>query len=362
MSEAATLRSQRISAQDDDPVELLFARGVTDGLPVVPPTEERVKRMLAAADRDPQELLGAIGPNYGRATVEKIAINAVMAGCHPSYFPVVLAGVEALCEEQFCAHGINVTTYSATPLAIINGPIRSEIGVNCGHNALGHGFRANATIGRALRLIIMNIGGAKPQEITKATMGHPAQFTFCFGEYEEESPWEPLHVEKGFRPEQSTITLFAGHSPFQINDHATRTAEQLALSLGWSMAALWNHKNFPLFSDTVLIVCPEHAKTFAQDGWSKQQLRQFLFEQIRRPVRELRPGVKGGEGFGVSMLRSGGKDREPPTDDTLIPKFPKPENIVIVVAGGTAGRFSAAVPGWAGGDAGSRITTKEIRQ
>src|SRR5882724_11582995 len=130
MPETASLASQRIEIQEDDPIELLYARGVTDGLPVVPPTEERVKRMLAATDRDPQELIGTIGPNYGRATVQKIAINTVMAGCHPSYFSVVLAGVEAMWEEQFCIHGINVTTCSATPMPIINGPIRQKIGVN----------------------------------------------------------------------------------------------------------------------------------------------------------------------------------------------------------------------------------------
>jgi hypothetical protein len=362
MAEAIPLRSPRIQAQDDDPVEMLFSRGVTDGLPVVPPTEERVKRMLAGADRDPQDVIGTVGPNYGRATVEKVAINAVMAGCHPSYFPVVLAAVEALSDEKFNAHALNVTTFSATPLTIVNGPVRQQIGVNCGHNALGHGFRANATIGRTLRLIIMNIGGAKPQQITKATMGHPAQYTFCVGENEEESPWEPLHVEKGFRPEQSTVTLFGGHSPFQINDHASRSAEQLALSIGWTMASVWNHKNFPLFSDTVLIVCPEHAKTFAQDGWSKNDLRQFLFEKIRRPLRELRPGVNGGEGAGVSMVPLRNQSSEPPTDDTLYPKFPAPDSLLIIVAGGTAGRFSAAVPGLARGDSGSRITTKEIRR
>lgn len=361
MSDTAALHSARIQSPDD-PVELLYERGVTDGLPVVPPTEDRVRRMLAATRRDPDELIGEIGPNYGRATVEKIAINAVMAGCHASYFPVVLAGVEAMCEEQFCIHGINVTTFSATPMAILNGPVRGALGVNCGHNALGHGFRANATIGRALRLIIINVGGAKPHEITKATLGHPAQYTFCIGENEEDSPWEPLHVEKGFAADRSTITLFGGHSPMQINDHASRTAEQLALSLGWTMAALWNHKNYPLFSDTVLVVGPEHAKTFAQDGWSKDDLRRFLFENVRRSLRELRPGVNGGEGAGVSMLRTPEKDREPPTDDTLYPKFPKPDSIVIIVAGGTAGRFSAAVQGWAGFDAGSRITTKEIRE
>jgi hypothetical protein len=206
----------------------------------------------------------------------------------------------------------------------------------------------------------MNIGGAKPQQITKATMGHPAQFTFCVGENEEESPWEPLHVEKGFRPDQSTVTLFGGHSPFQVNDHASRTAEQLALSIGWTMASVWNHKNFPLFSDTVLIVCPEHAKTFAQDGWSKSDLRRFLFEKIRRPLRELRPGVNGGEGVGVSMIPLRAQSSEPPTDDTLYPKFPEPESILILVAGGTAGRFSAVVPGLARGDFGSRVTTREV--
>src|ERR1044071_8826489 len=361
MAEAALQSKRLYAAEDEDPHEFFFEKGVTDGVPVVPPTEERVQRMLAATTRDPQELLGTIGPNYGRATVEKIAINAVMAGCHPSYFPVVLAGVEAMCEEQFCIHGINVTTFFATPMAIINGPIRQQISVNCGHNALGHGFRANATIGRTFRLCIINIGGAKPHEITKATMGHPAQYTFCTGENEEESPWEPLHVERGYRPEQSPITFFGAHSPLKIRDPASRDAEQLALSLGWTMAGLWNHKNFPLFSDTMLVVCPEHAKTFKQDGWSKNDLRQFLYEKIRRPLRELRPGVNGGEGAGVSMLRTQKKDRPPATDDTLFPKFSKPEHITIIVAGGTAGRFSAAVAGWAGGEFGSKITTKEIR-
>lgn len=360
MPGAQALHSQRLEAQEDDLFEELYARGLTDGLPVVPPTEERVRAMLAAVGRDPQEILGMVGPNYGPASVEKVAINAVMAGCHPSYFPVVVAAVEGLCEDQFAAHAINVTTFSATPLTIINGPIRRKIGVNCGHNALGHGFRANATIGRALRLIILNIGGAKPQEICKATLGHPAQYTFCVGEDEEESPWEPLHVERGFRPEQSTVTLFGGHSPFQISDHASRTAEQLALSLGWTMASVWNHKNFPVFSDTALILGPEHAKTFAQDGWSKNDIRQCLFEKIRRPFRELKPGVNGGEGAGVSMLKGVNAQNEPPSDDTLYPKFPNPESILILVAGGTAGRFSAAVPGLVRGKSGSTITTKEI--
>ena len=353
-------KQERIAVGEDDPIELLFARGVTDGLPVVPPTPERVGRMLAgAAGRDAAEVVGEIGPNYGRATVEKIAVNAVMAGCRPAYFPVVLAAVEALCDERFCAHGVQVTTSSATPLTIINGPVRRQVGVNCGHNALGHGSRANATIGRALRLVMLNVGGARPGEICKATMGHPAQFTHCLGEWEELSPWEPLHVERGFGREESTVTLFAGHSPFQISDHASRTAEQLVASIGWTMAALWNHKNYPLFGDTVLILCPEHVKTIAADGWSKANVNRYLFENIRRPLKDLRPGKSGGEGAGAGRLP--GLDTQGMDDDQLIPKFPSPEGITVVVAGGTAGRFSVAVPGWAGGSYGSKMVTKPVR-
>ncbi len=197
MADSESLSSQRMASDETDPVELMYERGMTDGMPVVPPTEARVQRMLNATNRDPKALIGVIGPGFGRATVEKIAINAVMAGCRPSYFPTVIAAVEALCEEQFCVHGISVTTFSASPMAIINGPIRHQIGVNGGHNALGHGFRANATIGRALRLMIHNVGGAKPHDISKATMGHPAQYSFCVGENEEDSPWEPLTCRTG---------------------------------------------------------------------------------------------------------------------------------------------------------------------
>src|SRR5213594_1293634 len=212
----------------DDPIEQLYERGVTDGFPVVPPTRERVERMLAGApDRPRDELIGTLGPCYGEATVEKVAINAVMAGCKPEYFPVVLAGAEALCDERLCAHGLNVTLFSAAPWAIINGPVRVQIGLNCGHNALGHGFRANATIGRALRLVIMNIGGARPHGITKATMGHPGQYTFLVAEDEETSPWKPLHVERGFHKEDSVITLFPAICFQQIVDFQSTTAEQL---------------------------------------------------------------------------------------------------------------------------------------
>ncbi len=335
---------------EDDPIEKLFERGVTDGLPVVPPTKERVERMLAGApDRKPTELLGTVGPCYGEATVEKVAINAVMAGCKPEYFPVVLAGVEALCDERFCAHGLSVTLLSGAPLAIVNGPVRHQIGLNCGHNALGHGFRANATIGRALRLVMMNIGGARPHGITKATMGHPGQYTFLVAEDEENSPWEPLHVERGFRKEDSVITLFPAIGFQQVVDFQSQTAEQLVASLGWTMAGgVWNHKDYPLLCDTVLVMGPEHARTVAQDGWSKQKVRQFLYETIKRPLAELKPGRDGGGGLSESLLQS--QKLGPVVVDGCVRKFRSPESILIVVAGGTAGRLSAVIPGWASGD------------
>jgi hypothetical protein len=345
----------------DDPIEQLYEQGVTDGFPVVPPTRARVERMLAGApDRSRDELIGTIGPCYGEATVEKVAINAVMAGCKPEYFPVVLAGVEALCDERLCAHGLNVTLFSAAPWAIINGPVRLQIGLNCGHNALGHGFRANATIGRALRLGIMNIGGARPHEITKATMGQPGQYSAIIAENEEESPWEPFHVERGFSEDESAITLFAGGSPQQISDFQSRSAEQLVASIGFTMGGgLWNYKNYPLFGDTILILSPEHAHTIAADGWSRKDVRQFLYDTVKQSVEDLKPGKGGGEGFGANLLRA--FENRGLVVNGYVRKFRSPDSLLVVVAGGTAGRFSVAIPGWVADDLGSTPVTKRIK-
>src|SRR5689334_21115231 len=243
----------------DDPIESLYERGVTDGFPVVPPTRERVDRMLARVPwRRPDELIGMLGPQMGRATVEKVAVNAVMAGCKPEYFPVVLAGVEGLCDIAFCAHGLSITLMSGAPLAIINGPVRNQIGLNSGHNALGHGFRANATIGRALRLVTMNIGGARPHGVTKATVGHPGQYSFLVAENEEVSPWEPLHVERGFKKDDSAITLFGGTGFFQVVDFGSNTAERLVSTIGGTMGGgINNYREYPLMADTVLVLSPE---------------------------------------------------------------------------------------------------------
>jgi hypothetical protein len=321
---------------------------------VVPPTGALVDAMLATTKRDRQELVAQVPPNLGRATVEKLAVNAVMAGCRPEYFPVVLAVVEAACDPVFNLHGQSGTTNAASPLIIVNGPVRQRLGINCAAGVFGPGYRANATIGRALRLIMINLGGTRAGHISMSTMGHPGRYTYCIGEHEEASPWEPLHVERGFAPTDSTVTLFSGESPLMINDHSSRSAPQLVASLGWSAAGLWNHKSFPLYGHTLWVIGPEHATTIGAERWSKQDVRQYLYETIRRPARELAPGPDGAE---TGRLREALQASAP---DECIPKFPSPEEIVIMVAGGTAGRFSAVVPGWMGGEMGSRPVTRRI--
>lgn len=338
----------------DDEFEWFFEQGLTDGLPVVPPTRARVERMLTGTRRGPDEVLGELPPNYGRATVEKVAVNAVMAGCRPAYLPVLIAAVECACDPAFNLHGVSTTTHFAAPLIIVNGPVRHRIGLNCGAGLFGPGWRANATIGRALRLLMIHVGGARAGETSMSTFGHPGRYTYCIGENEEASPWPPYHVEHGFDSETSTVALFAGEAPHGISDHASRTARALAGSLGWSMAGLWNSKHFPLYSPTLLVVGPEHARTFAAEGWSKTDLRRDLYERIRRPYRELLPDPEHGEGTNLRYTA------HPPPPEALVPKFPSPDEIHILVAGGTAGRFSVAIPGWLGARHGSRPVIRAV--
>ncbi len=339
-----------------DDIEVWFEKGVTDGLPVVPPSRERVERMLAGTTRDRHDLVGEVAPNYGRATVEKIAINAVMAGCRPEYLPVVLAAVEAASDPAFNLHGVSTSTHFSAPLIVVHGPIRTRIGVNCSFGVFGPGHRANGTIGRALRLVMINVGGAKPGETSMSTFGHPGRYTYCVGEHEEASPWPPYHVDRGLTAADSAVTVFAGEGPHGISDHASRTARALAGSIGWSMAGLWNAKHFPLYSHTMLMVGPEHARTFGDEGWSKADLKRYLFETIRAPYGRLQPDADNGEGTNLRFA----KGREPGPDEA-IPKFPSTDELHVVVAGGTAGRFSMAIPGWLGTRNGSRPVTVGVR-
>ncbi len=232
-----------------DPIEACYQNGWTDGLPVVPPTPERVERMLSGTRRSPDELIAPLPPKWGKATVERIAINAVMAGCLPEYLPIVLAAVEAMVDERFNLHGVQVTTSHVAPMLVINGPIRKALDINDGFNLFGQGWRANATIGRAVRLICTNIGGALPAELDRAAFGHIGKYTCCIAEIEgEENPWEPLHVERGFEPEDSTVTVFAGAGPQSINDHGSNTAEGILTTICQNMAASGNsRRTYPHF-------------------------------------------------------------------------------------------------------------------
>lgn len=358
------LAARRIRIPDaDDPFEWLDEQGLGDGLPVIPPTETRVAAMLAGTARSPSEVVALVPPNLAPATVEKVAINAVMAGCRPEYLRVVIAALEASCSDDFNLHGVLATTYFATPVLVVNGPIRHEVGMNCAGNAFGQGFRANATIGRALQLVVRNVGGGRPGEVDMATLGQPGKFTCCIGEDEETSPFEPLHVERGFRREQSTVTVFAGEAPRAILDQLSRTGRSLATSFGLCLDSV-AHPKFHGYGEVLLVVSPEHAKTFASDGWSKREIRERIQEVTTRPLGACLPDDECAEGIPIAALPKQilGPDGRP-RPETLafpVPKFRRAEEILIVVAGGTAGKFSAIVGGWVGGKMGSIAVTREI--
>jgi hypothetical protein len=346
-----SLDARRIEIGDmEDPMESCFERGWSDGLPVVPPTELRVVRMLAGTQRDPKEILGRVPPDLQPCTIEKVAINAVLAGCKPEYLPVVIAAVEASLIDEFCMHGLLATTWFSGPMVIVNGPITQAIGMNSGGNALGQGNRANATIGRALQLVIRNVGGGKPGGVDRSTLGNPGKYTFCFAEDEENSCWESLAQQRGFNAEQSTVTLFAADGVQGLADQKSRDPESLCRSLAASLITV-GHAKFAMLSDAFVILVPEHQRIFADANWSKQQVLDRLITLTTRRGSELIPGVDGiAEGMPEFV-----KDMD-------LPKF-KPGGLNIVHAGGTAGLFSAIVGGWlASGDMGSSPVTKEIME
>jgi hypothetical protein len=347
------LRARRIEVgEGDDVFEFMLDQGLTDGLPVVPPTPERVLRMLGGTRRDAQEVIGICAPNYAPVTVEKAAINAVMAGCKPEYFPVVIAAVEAITTEQFNIHGVLATTHFPTPVIIVNGPIRQRIGMNMGVNVFGQGNRANATIGRAVQLIVRNVGSGRPGEVDRCAMGHPGKFTFCFPEWEERSNWEPLHVERGFKREDSTVTLYAGGAPTPIIDQLSRDARSLATSYGMALSAVSHPKQYG-YGEIVVAVSPEHVDTFAKDGWTKDQVRARIQE-----VSMMRAGDLARDEFCAEGLPAAAVERI--GAETLVPKFREAKAITLVVAGGEAGKWGAYLCGWVSGPMGSVMTTVKI--
>jgi peroxiredoxin len=316
------------SAGAADEMEDMFERGWSDGLPVVPPTRARVDAMLGG--RDPRASLGEVPPAMGDATLERVAACAVLAGCRPEYFPVVVAAVEAALDPVFNLNGQAVTTQPAGQLVIVGGPVRDAIGVHSGMGVLGPGFRANLTIGRALRLVVTLTGGGAPGRLDRSTLGNPAKLGFCVAEDEAASPWEPLHVERGFAREDSVVTVVGCDAPLSISDHRATSAEELAEILGWAGAATWSPNWWPLGGTSVYVICPEHQAMFRDAGWSKQRLREAMFEAVRKPARELRRGET------TPQVHAADPD-EP------ITKWDSPDDIVLLAAGGEAGRYSAVL-------------------
>lgn len=320
------LTSERHQVPDDPEAvqAYLEAREWGDGLPVVPPTPERVERMVAGAGRAPGEVIAEVDPRKGVATVEKIAVNAVMAGCRPEYMPVLIAAMEAVADPAFNLHGIQSTTNPVGPLLIVNGPVRREINLNCGRNALGPGRRANATIGRALRLILLHVGGALPDRMDKSTLGMPGKYTFCLGENEEESPWEPLHVERGFRAEESAVTAIGAQGTHNVLALAGSAREVLILT-GDAMATMGNNNVLFGRGNPLVFFSAGHASQFVAQGYrTKRDVKEALFEfskipTSRFPEREVFPLVPL---------------RERTLDGESVCVCRRSQDILVVVAGG----------------------------
>ncbi|PCJ28032.1 MAG: thiol reductase thioredoxin [SAR86 cluster bacterium] len=343
------LKARKIElAESEDIMEACFDRGWSDGLPVVPPTALRVMRMINGSEREADEVIGRVPPDYVPCSIEKLAINAVMAGCKPEYFPLVIASVEAALQDRFCMHGLLCTTYFSSPVMVVSGPIAKQIGMNSGVNALGQGNRANATIGRALQLVIRNIGGGVPGGIDRATMGNPGKYTYCFAEDESDEDWASLAMDRGFQRNDSVVSLFAGDGLQPILDQQSREPASLAKSMAQSLRSVANTKIFGL-ADAILVICPEHRRVFRQGGWSKSDVKEALYKELLTPGAEL---VRGANGIAEGM-----PDK---FKEKMLNKF-RDDGLHLVTTGGTAGLFSAIISGWvASGERGSQIVSQKL--
>src|SRR5215813_12212889 len=322
-----TLTSKRFRGYDvASSVEFCDERGWTDGLPVIRPTESAVSAMLEAARLAPDAKIAYIRDRFVTITAEKVAINAVMAGCKPEYMLVVVAAVEGIGDERWGYHGPGTSTGGAGVLMIVNGPIARELDINAGDNLFGPGWRSNLTIGRAVRLVMRNVCGSMPGLLDRGTVGHPGKLSYVIAEKEAESPWTPLHVERGFRPEQSAVTVMAAEGPHQFYNQLSSTAEGILTTLSDNMRISGNVMGQPHY---VVVIAGEHMKTIAADGWSKADIRKFVFEHTQNSAAHLK---RTGRMPGAVK----------PEDETALrPVVASPEDILVVAAGGRAGSFSA---------------------
>ncbi|NYB50945.1 MAG: hypothetical protein HVN35_00015 [Methanobacteriaceae archaeon] len=307
---------------DPDPEKLshdFYQRRLTDGLPIIPPTRERVDRFLKFSDCEDQDVIGVLPPKMGHATPLKIAINSVMAGCLPSFQPVLQHAVKAISHEKFNLAGVNATTHPVSICTIINGPIARELGINSGTGCLGPSNIANSTIGRAIRLCLINIAGAIPGVGDHATHGSPAKYSYSFAEDEEKNPWTPLQIERGYKKSESTVTMMAAESPHNVNDHRSKSAEDLLDTIiHTATTAGSNNSHVP--GEILVIMSPEHAATINRDGWSKKDVQTYIHEKSHLP---LQLGDRGGRKLDEKWING---------DEVHITR--SPSDVVLVVAGG----------------------------
>jgi hypothetical protein len=321
-------------------VEWYFERGWSDGLPVVPPTREAVDAAVIALGGEPDRVECRVPPRLGNLTREVLAINLVMAGCKPDYAPVVRAALLALTQPAFNLNGVQATTHMAAPLLVVNGPEARRIGMNGGVNAFGSGNRANATIGRAIRLVLLNVGGGVPGDLDKSTLGHPGKYTYAVAENEADSPWAPYHVEKGFAPDHSTVFVIAAEPPHSVTNHVADDPEGILDSICSAMSTIANN-NAVSSGHCTVVIGPEHARAIAGKGWTRHDARSYLHMNSWNLFRHLAFEHRYGHVYNRNLPRWYKRDL-----DSRIPIVPSPDHIHLFVIGGTAGRFSAFIPGW----------------
>jgi hypothetical protein len=339
MPSAPALRSTTYELADAlDVNEFYQQRGWTDGLPIVPPTEERVLACLQAANLASGDVVGMELVRQRPLTAEKVAINAVMAGCLPEYMPVVIAILRAMCQERFNLHGSSASTGGSAPFIVINGPVRTAIGMNATHNVLGNGNRANATIGRAVRLVLINVLGCIPGQLDRSTLGHPGKFTFCIAEDEEDSPWTPLAQERGIAAGVSAVTVLACEAPRQVMNEWTSDPEEILETFAAEMRH--NMLTYSVWSGSYVVIIPKQLRELlAAAGWQKQDIREYIYRSARVFRRDWATVGKAN-----IVHRSGGPDQE-------FTALRSPDDLLVVAAGGPAGGFGVVIPPWLGSKA-----------
>jgi hypothetical protein len=340
------LTSRPVTVQNpDDAIELCFANGWTDGLPVVPATAERIRAMLAAGGVEPGRQVAFIENRQVSITAEKVAINAVMAGCKPEYMPVVLAAVDALADPLYGYHGPATSTGGSAVFMVVNGPIARKLDINSGNNLFGPGWRANATIGRAVRLVMRNVIGTLPGSLDQSSLGHAGKYTFCIAENEVDSPWPAFHTTRGYRPDQSAVTIFAAYAPHQYVNRLSANPEGVLDTACAHMRISAGAGRQPQYA---MVFAGEHQAIFRKAGWTREQVQRYVFEHSQATVAELKRANS------IPGPLEAGDEKKP------FPVVEKETDLLVLAAGGLAGVQSCFIPGW-GSKAGSQSVTKPIR-